>query len=114
MRILNLSLYMLNDPPPHYAATPGTTTRATARAQRNTNVRLNRGVLEGLGLADSALGCKATATGKKRARLGAPGQKSASESLGEEPPRPRSTRLAGRDRRRYSQDLLGSEEEEEE
>ena len=82
--------------------------------QRNTNVLLNRGVLEGLGLADSALGCKATATGKKRARLGAPGQKSASESLGEEPPRPRSTRLAGRDRRRYSQDLLGSEEEEEE
>ena len=82
--------------------------------QRNTNVLLNRGVLEGLGLADSALGCKATATGKKRARLEAPGQKSASESLGEEPPRPRSTRLAGRDRRRYSQDLLGSEEEEEE
>merc|ERR1740117_2431488 len=68
------------------------------------DMHLNRGVLEGLGLTDSALGCKATVPGKKRARLGAPGQKSASEStrLGEEPPRPRSTRLAGRDRRRYS------------
>ena len=84
--------------------------------QRYTNVQLSRGVLEGLGLADSALGCKATAPGKKRARLEAPGQKSASESmrLGEELSRPRSTRQAGRDRRRYSPDLLGSEEEEEE
>ena len=82
--------------------------------QRNANVQLNRGVLEGLGLADSALDCEITAPGKKRARLEAPGQKSASESTrhGEEPPRPRSTRLAGRDRRRYSQDLLGSEDEE--
>ena len=42
--------------------------------QRNTNVLLNRGVLEGLGLADSALsrGRKAKAPAKKRARLEEP------------------------------------------
>ena len=83
--------------------------------QRNANVQLNRGVLEGLGLADSALslGRKAKAPARKRARLEVPGWKSTGV-LREEPPRPRSTRLAGRDRRRYSQDLLGSEEEEDE
>ena len=81
--------------------------------QRNANVQLNRGVLEGLGLADSALslGHKAKAPPRKRARLEVPGWKSTGV-LREEPPRPRSTRLAGRGSRRcYSQDLLGSEEE---
>ena len=81
--------------------------------QRNANVQLNRGVLEGLGLADSALslGHKAKAPARKRARLEVPRWKSTG-LLREEPPRPRSTRLAGRgSRRRYSQDLLGSEEE---
>ena len=86
--------------------------------QRNANVQLNRGVLEGLGLADSALslGRKAKAPAKKRARHEAPGKKSARESthIGEEPPRPRSTRLAGSDRPNYAQDLLGSDEGEEE
>ena len=86
--------------------------------QRNVNVHLNRGVLEGLGLADSALslGRKAKAPAKKRARHEAPGKKSARESthIGEEPPRPRSTRLAGSDRPNYAQDLLGSDEGEEE
>ena len=84
--------------------------------QRNANVQLNRGVLEGLGLADSALslGHKAKAPPRKRARLEVPRWKSTG-LLREEPPRPRSTRLAGRgSRRRYSQDLLGSEEEEDE
>ena len=44
--------------------------------QRNANVLLNRGMLEGLGLADSALsrGRKAKAPAKKRARLEEPAE----------------------------------------
>ena len=87
--------------------------------QRNANVQLNRGVLEGLGLGGSALrlGRKSKAPAKKRARLEAPERRTARASKkitrpGEEDPRSGSVRLAGRDARRYSEDLIGSEDEE--
>ena len=66
--------------------------------QCNANVQLNRGVLEGLGLADTALshGRQAKAPAKKRVRLEEPAEA-----------RARSTRPTGGDRRRYSEDLLG-------